>query len=285
MESPPGDNENGNGIPAYNNGTINGNGNGNNNCPMLLGASVGNTPATPLNAFNPALALADAPPSPFVGTPMATPMTTAIANNGTNPYHNSYLGAVSGALMGAYPRPQLSLAEQCLESFYQSFFPGHPAVLPKTELLKMSKKRNLEHLLAAMRWAGSQYIDVGTSRAALFDEAIRLIYDPDVVRDGFLVQAMVIMLVALDGCAENERARDMLSEVEGIAIQIRLYTRGYAAMHGENNPQLEESWRRAWWDLFVVSGSKCDFGRSFFFFLFLQNALLYDRTFHVDIDC
>ncbi|KAI0006899.1 hypothetical protein F4779DRAFT_594561 [Xylariaceae sp. FL0662B] len=241
---------------------------GGDNCPMLLGAAV-STPAAPtLATFNPAMVMPDAP-----GTPFAPP-----GLNSLQLYRNPYLNSLTGAMVEATPRPQQTVPERCLDSFYYYFYAGHPAVLPKEHILRMAKERSLEHLLAAMRWAGSLYIDAGPSRATFFEEAMRLVYAPDVAKDGFLVQAMVILLIGLDGSCQQEKAREILSDVERIAIEIGLYTRAFATMHGAGNPRLEESWRRTWWDLFVVDGMVAGVHRQ-------TNFLLYDIVADVGLPC
>lgn len=243
-------------------------GGGSDSCPMLLGASVA-TPAAPSVAtFNPSLVFTEPPLTPF-----ATPGIHTMQL-----FRNPYLNASSGALVEAPFRSQRSLPDRCIDSFYFHFFPGHPSMLPRDHLMKMGKERNLEPLFAAMRWVGSLYIDAGPSRASFFDEAMRLIYAADVVKDGFLVQAMTILLIGLDGNCEQEKARDILGDVEQIAVEIGLYTRAYATVHGAGNPTLEESWRRTWWDLLVVDGMVAGVHRA-------TNFLLYDIVADVALPC
>ena len=235
---------------------------------MLLGAS-GTTPTTPsVSGFNPSLVFAEPPLASF-----ATP-----GINSLQLFRNPYLNGGNGALMEAPFRNQRSLPDRCIDSFYFHFFPGHPSVLPREHLLKMGKERNLEHLFAAIRWVGSLYIDAGPTRASFFDEAIKLVYSPDVVKDAFLVQAMTIILIGLDGNCEQERAREMLADVESIAVEICLYQRIYATMHGGGNPVVEESLRRTWWDLLVVDGMIAGVHRA-------TNFLLYDIVSDVALPC
>lgn len=234
---------------------------------MLLGATVSSSAAPTLAIFNPALGTSDSPATPF-----APPGLHSLQL-----YRDPYLNGTTGALVENGSRPQ-TMPERCIDSFYYYFYPGHPAVLQKEPLLKAAKERNLDHLLAAMRWVGSLYIDSGPSRATFFEEAMRLVYAPDVPKDGYLVQAMVILLIGLDGSCQQEKARDILSDVEGIAIEIGLYTRAFATMHGRGIPRLEESWRRTWWDLFVVDGMVAGVHRQ-------TNFLLFDIVADVGLPC
>jgi hypothetical protein len=237
---------------------------------MLLGATVATTPASGIATFNPVLDLADTPRPPFVDSSLS----------GLQLFKQPYLHGLDGALIEAHqqPRQPQTIPERCIDSFYHYFFAGHPSVLPKEQLLRMAKETNLDHLLAAMRWAGSLYIEVGPSRATFFEEAMRLVYDPDVAKDGFLVQAMVILLVGLDGSSQQDKAREILSDVERIAVEVGLYQRTYATNYGRGNPVLEESWRRTWWDLFVVDGMVAGVHRA-------TNFLLFDIVADVMLPC
>jgi hypothetical protein len=137
----------------------------------------------------------------------------------------------------------------------------------------------MEPLLAAIRWVGSIYIEVERSvRDSMLEEAYRLIYDPQRPRDGFLVQAMVLLIVGLDGSCQNDKAREILNDVERLALEIDLNTRPFATLHGQGIPVLEESWRRTWWDLFVVDGMVAGVHR-------VTNFLLFDVPVDVALPC
>lgn len=207
-----------------------------------------------------------------------TPFGTTLVTNNVQLYRNPYLNANGAMIAVSNQMPQRSIPEQCIDAFYFYFYPGHPAVLPKADVMKIAKERNIEHLLAAMKWVGSLYIEIGPARATFFEETMRLLYAPETPQDGFLVQAMIIAIVGLDGCRQNEKARDLLSDVERIAIALGLYTRPFAATHGCGNPRLEESWRRTWWDLFVVDGMIAGVHRQ-------TNFLLYQFAADVGLPC
>ncbi|KAI1384375.1 uncharacterized protein F4822DRAFT_432922 [Hypoxylon trugodes] len=240
---------------------------GGDSCPMLLGATVSSAAPPSLPTFNPGLVLPESPATPY----------TPSGINSLQLYRTPYLNGTNGALVEANSRPQ-TVPERCIDAFYYYFYPGHPAVLPKEQLLKTAKDGKIDHLLAAMRWVGSLYIDAGPARATFFEEAMRLSYSRDVPKDGYLVQAMVIILIGLDGSCQQEKAREILSDVERIAIEIGLYTRAFATNHGGAIPRLEESWRRTWWDLFVVDGMVAGVHRQ-------TNFLLFDIVADVGLPC
>ncbi|KAL6912961.1 hypothetical protein FSST1_010721 [Fusarium sambucinum] len=147
-----------------------------------------------------------------------------------------------------------TFAEHCIDYFYNYFHAAHPFVLPKEALLRIRHETALEPVVAAMRWIGSLYIPACPHRGQLFQEAHQLIYKHDRRKDGFLVQALLLLLICLDGQGLQEKAREIMSEVETIAIEIGLNTISFANIHGRGTVVMEESWRRTWWELFVIDG-------------------------------
>ncbi|KAI1321261.1 N-terminal binuclear Zn cluster-containing/DNA binding domain-containing protein [Xylariaceae sp. FL0255] len=238
-------------------------------CPMLLGMPTAATPT--MTTFNPALTMPNTPIMPYASTPDANTLQMY-----RQPYYNHLDGTI--APLNPPPPPQRSIPDQCLDAFYFYFYPGHPAVLPKSHILKMAKERSLNHLISAMRWVGSLYIETGPSRATFFDETMRLMHAPETPKDGFLVQAMIIAIIGLDGCRQNEKAREILADAERISLEIGLYSRAFATTHGGGNPRLEESWRRTWWDLYVVCGMIAGVHRQ-------TNFFLYDVVADVGLPC
>lgn len=147
------------------------------------------------------------------------------------------------------------LPERCLDAFYHYFHASHPFVLPKNFLLPLIKDSSTDPLLAAMRWCGSLYLTKvdPAAKSNLLDDAIRLIDHPP-VRDGFLVQALMILIVALDGNCRQDQAKDLLLRAEQLALELHLNTRAFATTYGRGLAVVEESWRRTWWDLFIIDG-------------------------------
>lgn len=144
----------------------------------------------------------------------------------------------------------LPLRERYLDSFYQNFYAAHPFVPPKGPLLVLVQDNSMEPLLAAMRWIGSLYIDQDISHS-IFKDAFRLI-DGNPLKDGFLVQARLLLVIGLDGNRQRKKVRKLMSEARDISVQIGMNTHLFATANGRGMPILEESWRRTWWELYVV---------------------------------
>lgn len=150
---------------------------------------------------------------------------------------------------------QSSLADRCLSSFYRNFHAVHPFALPEQFLLRLVPEASIDLLLSSMRWVGSLYINMPSgTRVGLLEDAHTKISHTITPRDGFLVQAMIMLLVSLDGLCEFDKASKMLHDARQLAVEIGLHTRSFAALHGQSVPVLEESWRRTWWDLYVIDG-------------------------------
>ena len=229
--------------------------------------------SAPSSAFNSGMGMADSPvTSPYAATPVLSHMQLyrqPFAGGGGTP------GGMALAAAGP-PQPMPSLADRCFESYYHHFYAAHPCVLPKEFFVRLLKdgSTNLDHLVAAMRYLGSLFLDAGPARAMYLDEAIRLAYLPTTPKDGFLVQMFIILIVGLDGSCQQDRARQLLGDCERIAMEIGLNTREFAAANGRGNPVLEESWRRTWWDLYVVDGMVAGVHQVTNFLLFDVNAFV-----------
>ncbi|KAF9875469.1 hypothetical protein CkaCkLH20_06850 [Colletotrichum karsti] len=253
--------------------------NGADSCPMLLGAN--GTSAAMQNSmatFNPGVGLPDTPNTNFTATPNLTNLQLYRSFGAAIGFNSNHLalGQPQNGVPAQVPVP--TLAERCLDSYYAHFHACHPFVLPKEWLLRIMRDTNVEPLLAAIRWIGSLYLEVGPARAGFLDEALRLVQDPTTSRDGFLVQALILLIVGLDGDCDQEKARNLLGEAERVALELGLNTREYAAQFGRGIPVLEESWRRTWWDLFVVDGMVAGVHRQ-------TNFLLYDVPADAALPC
>ncbi len=102
--------------------------------------------------------------------------------------------------------------------------------------------------------AQSRYYVPGAPSALLAEEVVEALASPTCARDGFAVQARLLFTIGLDGNNEQKRALDVLVQAENIALEIGMHQRDFATLHGENMPVLEESWRRTWWELYIVDG-------------------------------
>ena len=153
------------------------------------------------------------------------------------------------------PGRQLTSPDECIGSFYRYFYASHPFVPPEEVLLRLAAQGVVNPLFSAMRWAGSFYIEEPPpAKESLFDEAFRLVHSPLAPRDAFLVQAMMVFVIGLDGAGQFNKGKELLNDAKDLALEIGLNTRAFAVLHGQGVLVLEESWRRTWWELFILDG-------------------------------
>ncbi|KAJ1335035.1 RNA polymerase II-specific transcription factor-like protein [Microdochium nivale] len=186
----------------------------------------------------------------------------------------SYATSASPGLVNQFsqvpriPQPMADLPspyhDQCIDAFYDNFYPIHPIGPPKDNLLSPNNSSTdpTSPLVAAIRWAGSRYLEQSPPSCSsstpdhLGEVAIQQLYSPASVRDGHLVQAMVIAAVCLSEGEyqyQQDTARAVCADAERLALEVGMYSASYAALHGMGDPRLEESWRKTWWELYAVS--------------------------------
>ncbi|KAM3553124.1 hypothetical protein ARSEF4850_007058 [Beauveria asiatica] len=106
-----------------------------------------------------------------------------------------------------------------------------------------------------MHWVGSKYIAPEMDQKLLLDIA-RLSVDESQTKraNGFTVQAMTVLLVALDGTGYPQQAVELLTRTKQMALSLGM---NYSQFMTESKTRfrvLDESWRRTWWELYVLDG-------------------------------
>ncbi|KAH8816311.1 hypothetical protein F5884DRAFT_818401 [Xylogone sp. PMI_703] len=142
--------------------------------------------------------------------------------------------------------------QRCMEAFFHYFAPAHPFMLPKLNLLKLLKEKPLGYIEAILWYIGSIYISEAPT-AAFEQEAERLV-NLATSRDGFKVQALLLLAIAFDGCLHRDRALQFLLEAQDLALELGMDKREFASANGQGCVFLEESWRRTFWELYAVDG-------------------------------
>ncbi|KAJ6782144.1 hypothetical protein PWT90_07436 [Aphanocladium album] len=145
--------------------------------------------------------------------------------------------------------------ERCVSSYYYNFHASHPLVLPQAQLLPLMKEDAVQPLLAVMHWVGSLYIAPETAQKVLMSIAMSAVDQAkSTSANGFTVQAMIVLLVALDGAGHREQAIALLSRVKEIALRLGMNYNSFGKDCTPRSSALNESWRRTWWELYVLDG-------------------------------
>lgn len=143
--------------------------------------------------------------------------------------------------------------QRCMEAFYQYFYDAHPFMPPRHQLLQLLKQTPMEHLQTAICYVGSRFVPGSpTSSFALEFESYLLGTKP-APKNASMVQAMLLFALGLDGNNDRRKAIEILTKAQDLAEELGMNRREYAVVNGQGSPVCEESLRRTWWELYVVS--------------------------------
>ncbi len=80
-----------------------------------------------------------------------------------------------------------------IQLFYYHFHASHPFALPQAALKPFVKDDAVQPLLAAMRWMGSLHSTSESFKSDLYEEALAAVRDYQGCKNGFLVQATLLL--------------------------------------------------------------------------------------------
>lgn len=159
--------------------------------------------------------------------------------------------------------------ERCLSSYYYNFHASHPLALPQSNLRPLLKEEALQPLLAVMHWVGSKYIAPEMYQKPLLDAAASSVAEAELKpANGFTVQAMVVLLVALDGTGYQQQAIDLLVRAKRMLLSLGMNYHQFITESETRSIVLDESWRRTWWELYVLDAMFAGAHRATTFSLF-----------------
>jgi hypothetical protein len=138
-------------------------------------------------------------------------------------------------------------------AYYLYFHSAHPFLLPHAQLLGQLENPRISHLSLAIQYVGSLYVSEAPS--AMHLEALHqtLAYS-DIPRDGYLVQTRLLMAVGLHIDDQEELSASMMYSAISLAKELGMHRKNYAADNGGQFGRLAETWRRTWWEAFVLDG-------------------------------
>jgi hypothetical protein len=139
-----------------------------------------------------------------------------------------------------------------LKAYYHHFHRSHPFLPPEPQLSKILTTKPSGPLRSVIQYAVACYTSPW-SREALRNKAEQSLY-PNPPKTGLTVQAMLLLAIILDGDNQQEQAVQTMALARASALELGMQHNRFASLHGEGSLVLEESWRRTWWELFVVDG-------------------------------
>lgn len=69
---------------------------------------------------------------------------------------------------------------------------------------------------------------------------------------GFDVQAVLLFSIAIYWGNEPEKSMTLLDRAIAMALQLGMPSKEFACSNGDNDPLLEECWRRTWWQIYMT---------------------------------
>lgn len=139
-----------------------------------------------------------------------------------------------------------------MEAFFKYFYDSHPFLPPRQQFLELLKASPMDYLETAIAYIGARYIP-GASPASFTLELGSFVSRHDFPRDASTVQTMLLFALGLDGNGERKQAVDVLIKAQRLALELGMNQREYAILNGKGSVVCEESLRRTWWELYVVS--------------------------------
>ena len=138
-------------------------------------------------------------------------------------------------------------------AFYDFFYPGHPFILPRARLMPVLQTKSLPHLELAIQYVGSRYVSASSNsrqRDALRD----CLTQQTLPRDGFMVQTLVLFAAGLHFGDEIKPGIGYLDSAISLALDLGMHQAEFAPRNDEDDPLLEESWKRTWWEVYILDG-------------------------------
>jgi len=143
-------------------------------------------------------------------------------------------------------------SKRLLEVYYLRFHAAHPILLPLRYWTKQLIGKYPYYLTAVMQYIGSQCESMIRNKS--HEDSLGRTLANQNVQNGYLVQAKLLFAVTLHAHNEQQAGREVLDSAIQLALDLGMSRAEFASNNGEKSQSLEESWRRTWWELYVLDG-------------------------------
>ncbi|KAF4632959.1 hypothetical protein G7Y89_g5163 [Cudoniella acicularis] len=145
-----------------------------------------------------------------------------------------------------------ALHSRCIEAFFHYFYDSHPFLPPRNELLQFLQINDLPHLELSILYIGSQH--VAPAATSIFGHQLETYFRQDNnSKDWSMVQSLILYALGRDRNGDQGIAAKSLTEARNLALALGMNHSEYAMLNGRGSPICEESLRRTWWELYIVS--------------------------------
>jgi hypothetical protein len=143
------------------------------------------------------------------------------------------------------------ISDPFLQLYYEYFHGAHPILLPANTLGSSLFYQIPSYLRAVIRYIGAHYHRDPSARISCREVAHAVLSD-DTPRNGFKVQGMLLLAIITFADGDENRARQLLQAAIRLALELGMNRAAFAVEHAMGSSLLEESWRRTYWELYVV---------------------------------
>ncbi|RYO89708.1 hypothetical protein DL766_001437 [Monosporascus sp. MC13-8B] len=152
-----------------------------------------------------------------------------------------------------------AIDEHLVGLYYDYFHAAHPCVLPRWALQQHCARSPTQFtpIILVLQYIGSLF-DIAVDSQPHRETARRALpLSPS--RTGVLspheIQAMLLYSIAVYWSDEIEEGIGILGEVIHAAAELGMHLEPFSRENGQEDPVLEESWRRTWWQIYVTEGN------------------------------
>lgn len=156
-----------------------------------------------------------------------------------------------------------------IQLYYQNFHLSHPVVIPRKALNSPLCYLIPPALLSIMRYIGAHYYSNPSLRQEFRREAFDSLSDPT-MQDGFKVQALLLLAIIDHSNGDEKSSHRLVQTASTLALEIGLNNSCFARENSYGHSAMEESWRRTYWELYVVDGLLAAFREQSSFRLYRQ---------------
>ena len=136
-----------------------------------------------------------------------------------------------------------------LSVFYSHFWAAHPFLPPFIYIEEHLDKSEGNGLRSAVNFIGFKYSGETSDSSTMLEAPRSFVEYP---QNGLSVQTLMLSAICHHMTNNREEAQLALDAAAKIALNIGLDKKSYASDHGGGVPSIEESWRRTWWELYIL---------------------------------
>lgn len=175
-----------------------------------------------------------------------------------------------------------------IQLYYQNFHHSHPIIIPRKALNSSLSYLIPPYLLSIMRYIGAHFYPNPSVKQSLRLAAYSVLSDTS-LRDGFKVQGLLLLAIVDHSNGLEQSAQRSIHAAITLALEIGMHEAYFASDHSFDHPILEESWRRTYWELYIVDGLLSAMREQSPFRLFHQPASVHlpcaERMYNLDNVC